>query len=86
MVITITQTYDVETDTSGITRDNFDKIQDGMTLDEVAALLGSQGSVDVASGNIEIRTWTKSFSNASTRIVSITFQDGKVTAKAQVGM
>jgi len=77
--------FDIEADMSGVTRENFDAIEIGMSLDEVSALLGSDGTVGVASANHEVRTWSRQFGGGTTVIISIYFIDGNVTTKAQVG-
>jgi len=76
--------FDFEADMSGITRENFDAIEIGMSLDDVSSLLGSEGTLGVTSGNHEIRTWSREF-GMGTVIISIYFIDNQVTAKAQVG-
>ena len=82
--IEIFKRFDLEIDRSGITFNNFNAIQEGMTLDEVAALLGGSGVVSSASGSFEMRTWQRS-TTSSVHIIAISFQDGRVTSKSQTG-
>ena len=78
------QHFDLEADLSGVTRENFDAIAVGMSLNDVSALLGSEGTLGVMSGNHEVRTWSREF-GMGTVIISIYFIDNQVTSKAQVG-
>ena len=73
-----------------ITKDNYEKISNGMSVSEVESILGkgvSQASSNVNlgdfGGNIssEVITWQKGMN-----IISITFSNGKVLAKAQSGL
>ncbi|MCL2588051.1 MAG: hypothetical protein FWD84_01440 [Oscillospiraceae bacterium] len=50
------QHFDIEVDMSGVTRENFDAIEVGMSLDDVSALLGGEGTLGITSGNHEVRT------------------------------
>ncbi|MCL2559878.1 MAG: hypothetical protein FWE07_05265 [Turicibacter sp.] len=77
--------FDIELDMSGVTRENFDAIEIGMSLDEVSALLGSEGSLGVTSGNHEVRTWSREFGGGTTVIISIYFIDDHVTSLSQIG-
>jgi len=77
--------FDIEADMSGVTRENFDAIENGMSLDDVSSLLGSEGTLGVTSGNHEIRTWSREFGGGTTVIISIYFVDDQVSSKAQVG-
>lgn len=79
------QHFDIEADMSGVTRENFDAIETGMSLDDVSSLLGSEGTLGVMSGNHEVRTWSREFGGGTTVIISIYFIDNQVTSKAQVG-
>ena len=79
--IIIEKTFDMNPDAPGISRSNFDLIHDGMTLEEVATLLGSVGTVSSSAGNLEMRSWQNGM-----RIIVISFQDGLVTSKSQSGL
>jgi hypothetical protein len=83
---------------SKISQSNYDKVQSGMTQDQVEAILGpgkeqgsssvnvpgmSVGGVSVAgvSTSAKVLMWQD-----GTKIITITFQDEKVAAKAQNGL
>jgi hypothetical protein len=63
----------------GVTRANYERVQEGMTLAEVEDILG-KGKEMASSGNMRMMTWQGGVVNF--RAVSITFEDGRVTAKA----
>ena len=63
----------------GVNRANYEKIQDGMTLEEVESILG-KGKEDARAGNLRTMTWQGGIVNL--KVVSITFEDGRVSAKA----
>ncbi len=73
-----------------LNKDNYEKISNGMSVSEVESILGkgeSQASSNVDlgeyGGNIssEVMTW-----QSGTKVISITFSNGKVMAKAQNGL
>jgi hypothetical protein len=73
-----------------INKDNFGKISDGMSISQVESILGegelnASSSVDLGEygGNIssEIITW-----QSGMKVISITFSNRKVMAKAQSGL
>ena len=73
-----------------LNKDNYEKISDGMSVSQVESILGkgeSQASSNVDlgeyGGNIssEVMTW-----QSGTKVISITFSNGKVMAKAQNGL
>jgi hypothetical protein len=64
-----------------VTRENYDRVRDGMTLAEVEALLGP-GKEGASAGNVRVLTWQGGF--LGRRIISISFQDDKVVGKAIV--
>ncbi len=82
-----TENNTVTKETSGITEEEFDSIETGMTYDEVVAIIGEDGTniseSEVAGINTVIYEWTSSeiWGNAN-----ITFQNGKVVNKAQFGV
>ncbi|HVS34925.1 MAG TPA: hypothetical protein VMS17_05045, partial [Gemmataceae bacterium] len=66
-----------------VTKDNFDKIDRGMTEQEVIALLGpSDGGSPPSAQDQRILSWT---SKELKIAVSVTFKDGKATDKSAVG-
>ena len=73
-----------------INSENYEKISNGMSKSQVESILGkgeSQASSNVDlgeyGGNIssEVMTW-----QSGTKVISITFSNGKVMAKAQNGL
>ncbi|MFM1894656.1 MAG: hypothetical protein RIQ90_1822 [Bacteroidota bacterium] len=73
-----------------LNKDNYDKISNGMSVSQVESILGkgesqASSSVDlgVYGGNVssEVMTW-----QSGTKVISITFSNGKVMAKAQNGL
>jgi hypothetical protein len=73
-----------------LNKDAYDKISNGMSVSQVESILGkgeSQASSNVDlgeyGGNIssEVMTW-----QSGTKVISITFSNGKVMAKAQNGL
>jgi len=73
-----------------LNKDNYDKISDGMSVSQVESILGkgeSQASSSVDLGEYggtissEVMTW-----QSGTKVISITFSNGKVMAKAQNGL
>jgi hypothetical protein len=75
---------------SKINKDNYQKISNGMSVSQVESILGkgeSQASSNVDlgeyGGNVssEVITWQE-----GTNVISITFSNGTVMAKAQSGL
>jgi hypothetical protein len=73
-----------------LNKDNYDKISNDMSVSQVESILGkgeSQASSNVDlgeyGGNIssEVMTW-----QSGTKVISITFSNGKVMDKAQNGL
>jgi hypothetical protein len=62
----------------GVNRANYERIEDGMTLAEVEDILG-RGKEGARSGNITVVTWQSGI--VGLRVISITFEDGRATAK-----
>lgn len=76
------------TDGKYITLAEFNKIETGMTYEEVTEIVGSEGAVtsksSIAGYETMIVTWYAN-PNIGTN-ANVTFQNGKVIAKAQVGL
>lgn len=70
-----------------MTLEKFNKIQTGMTYDEVVAIVGKEGTLDTesSSGSITFKTYHWYASNGISN-AAIIFQNGKVTAKSQFGL
>lgn len=74
---------------SKINYTNYNKIENGMSYDEVCEILGeegvSQSSYDVVGYSVDIFVWQyKSFSNY--RIITVTFHNKRVFSKSQSGL
>ncbi|MBC8474757.1 MAG: DUF3862 domain-containing protein [Cryomorphaceae bacterium] len=72
-----------------INADNYDKISEGMSVSQVKSILGkgesqASSSMDLGEygGNIsaEVITW-----QSGSKVISITFSNGEVMSKAQIG-
>jgi len=88
--IALTFTLFLTSCSSKLNKDNYDKISNDMSISQVESILGkgeSQASSNVNlgeyGGNIssEVMTW-----QSGTKVISITFSNGKVMAKAQNGL
>ena len=70
-----------------VTLEQYNQIKDGMTYDEVVALFGgkesSSSESEVAGIKSQVMTWN---GNGTFSVVSIGFQNGKVTSKSQTGL
>ena len=73
-----------------INKDNYERISNGMSVSQVESILGkgdsqASSSLDLGElgGNIsaEVMTW-----KSGAKVISITFSNGKVMAKAQNGL
>ncbi|RHL43267.1 DUF3862 domain-containing protein [Eubacterium ventriosum] len=71
-----------------ITMDEYNRIETGMSYDEVVDIIGSKGELSTKSESngytIEIYTWYGNGTAGSN--ANVTFENGKATAKAQVGL
>lgn len=63
----------------GVTRENSERIQVGMTREDVEAILGRGKEVASGEGVLEV-IWQGGLLGG--RVISITFQDGRVAIKA----
>ena len=70
-----------------VSKDNFDKIQIGMTMEEVQDILGEgeKGSAGFEFGDAEMSGAVYTWAEGDKRIV-VTFKDGKVIQKMQTGL
>lgn len=71
----------------GLTLENYNRIETGMTYDMVVALLGAPGEVqmEVDVGAPEFKTVNYQW-GAGFEYCAITFQGGKVAMKMQIGL
>lgn len=78
----------VSNESEYMTMEEYNKIETGMTYEEVVEIVGSSGeSMSKVEGNgtvIEMFTWYGNGMAGSN--ANVTFQNGKVTGKAQVGL
>jgi hypothetical protein len=90
IIILVTFVFFLFSCTSKISKENYEKISNGMTVSQVEAILGkgeSQASSNVDlgdyGGNIssEVITWQDGMD-----VITITFSNGQVLAKAQSGL
>jgi outer membrane protein assembly factor BamE (lipoprotein component of BamABCDE complex) len=72
-----------------LTKEKFDKITDGMTYDQVKAIVGSDGELLSESGDKGTQYYTEMYQFKTDGFLSnstMTFQGGKLINKAQVGL
>jgi hypothetical protein len=73
-----------------LNKDNYDKISNGMSVSQVVSILGKGESQ--ASSNFDLGEYGGNISSeviswqSGTKVISITFTNGKVMAKAQNGL
>jgi len=79
--IRIHKTFDLNSNLPGISASNFALIEDGMTIEDVRDLLGSQGTMAASSGNTATYRWSQEFGGGVTRIIYVTFESGHVVAR-----
>lgn len=71
-----------------INQANYDKIQDGMSLSEVEAILGKgkeQASTGGSFGGFNMNSKTMVWQDGS-KIISVGFLNGEVIGKSQIGL
>ena len=73
----------VSTNPGKITLEQFNKIKQGMTYQEVVQILGREGELMSEAGSMRMYTWTNKddFSN-----MNATFNNNRVAAKGQLGL
>lgn len=64
-----------------VTRANYNRIQDGMSLDEVQAILGP-GRESASGQGVLILTWQSELTPFGANVATVTFQNGVVVGKA----
>jgi hypothetical protein len=73
---------------SRVSQSNYEKIQNGMTLSKVEAILGKgkeQGSSGGSFGGITMEAKGMVWQDGN-KIITVMFMNGEVTAKSQVGL
>ncbi|OYD07593.1 DUF3862 domain-containing protein [Paludifilum halophilum] len=73
---------------SGVTLDNFQKIENGMTYDEVVEILGKEGELISEAGEGQYKTEMYQWEGDSGfgANMNVTFQNDEVQSKAQAGL
>ncbi len=73
-------------DSGGLTMENYEKIKNGMTYEEVTELLGSKGEETRSStiGKIELKSYKWEGDNY--KRIYVNFRDNKVNSKTQSGL
>jgi hypothetical protein len=76
-----------KSDPGEITLDEFNKIENGLTLEQVEQIIGGKGELQSSAGDGQFKSdiymWK---GNTIGGNANVTFQDGKVMAKAQFGL
>ncbi|MDA2738393.1 DUF3862 domain-containing protein [Bacillus cereus group sp. Bc015] len=72
----------------GINKAEFEQIQNGMSYEEVVAIIGNEGELQSESevGNYKTQLYTWKGESGIGSNANVTFQNGKVQAKAQFGL
>ncbi|MBQ8338534.1 MAG: hypothetical protein IJY33_05255, partial [Oscillospiraceae bacterium] len=88
--ITVSEQSEVEQTKAGVNYKNFEKIENGMTYNQVVEIFGGEGkvmsSVDLGTGDEYVTTIYYWYDWTGVANCNVTFQGGKVVAKAQVGL
>lgn len=73
-------------DSGALTMDNYDKIKNGMSYDEVVKIIGSSGTETRSStiGKIELKSYK--WEGDKNQRVYVNFRDDKVNSKSQSGL
>lgn len=74
------------TESDGITADEFAAIENGMSYDEVKAIIGEDGTEDSTSEISGVTTVVYSWSSEGFGTANVTFQNDQVVNKAQIGV
>lgn len=67
-----------------ISKAEFEKIDEGMTYEEVVDIIGSKGELISSSGGAKMYSWKGNGTLGAN--ANVTFLDGKVEGKAQTGL
>ncbi|HOV91536.1 MAG TPA: DUF3862 domain-containing protein [Candidatus Kapabacteria bacterium] len=72
----------------GITMENYEALEIGMTLEEVREILGNKGELSSASGSGSISYEYYNFQSGlfGDKIIICAFENGKLVSKSQVGL
>jgi hypothetical protein len=66
-----------------LTLDNYNKIKNGMTYDEVIDIMGSEGTENMTAGSGAYEVKSYQWKGDNFKFISIVFMGGKVTSKVQ---
>jgi outer membrane protein assembly factor BamE (lipoprotein component of BamABCDE complex) len=72
-------------DASKVTTANYDRVRNGMTRQEVEALLGLGDDVQV-NRTVVLTSWTVALGEPGHRYITVEFMNGKVAHKSQMGL
>jgi hypothetical protein len=65
----------------GVTMIAYQKMEEGMGVWEVDSLIGQSGKENSSAGSLSVHSWNDGF-----KIITATFEGGKLVAKSQVGL
>ncbi len=83
---TVVATTPAPTKTTGVTLENFNKIQTGMSYRQVVAILGEEGTVMSENEIAGYRTVLYQWKGGVLANMNATFQNDKLVSKAQFGL
>lgn len=71
---------------SGLTLDKFNQIKNGMTYKEVIAIIGSEGTQTMSSGEGKYKVESYKWEGDNYQYLSVVFMGDKVNSKVQNGL
>ncbi|HHY66103.1 MAG TPA: DUF3862 domain-containing protein [Alicyclobacillus sp.] len=82
------QKQEAPKNSSKITKEEFDKIQTGMTYDQVVQIIGGPGELlsEAGDGEYKMQMYKWDGEKGFGSNANVSFQGGKVVAKAQLGL
>lgn len=83
---TASQSAQQEQDSTKIDADKFAKIENGMSYDQVVSIIGSEGTEQSTNEIGNVKTTMYEWESDGWGVATITFQNGKVTNKSQIGV
>jgi outer membrane protein assembly factor BamE (lipoprotein component of BamABCDE complex) len=70
----------------GLTLENYNKIKNGMSYDEVKSIIGSPGTETMSSGSGKYKVESYQWKGDGFKFLSIVLSGGKVTSKTQANL
>lgn len=70
----------------GLTLENYNKIKNGMTYDEVKTIMGSGGTETMSSGSGKYKVESYQWKGDGFKFMSIVLSGGKVSSKTQANL